>query len=106
MIKKDTWTDTVWGSSSDIPSEKAGSRTSAVPLRFYFGKNDVWVQNDARDQLIATRGRVRGDTTEQWRPLMLIDDKSIPHDFIVEHNKVVAEIAADLILELFSGDPS
>lgn len=32
---------------------------------------------------------------------MIIDDKNIPHGFIVDHNKIVAEKAFELINQLF-----
>ena len=101
MIKEDTWNDTVWNAPPDEHSEVARSSGITVPLCFYFGKVDVWVWNESRDRLIASRGRLTQDATELWKPLMIVDDGNVPHDFIVDHNRVIAEKASEMIIELF-----
>jgi hypothetical protein len=101
MIKEDTWSDSIWGTPRDEHVERAGTSHTAVPLCFYFGAQDVWVWNESRDGLIALRGRLQDNATELWKPLMIIDDKNIPHGFIVDHNKIVAEKAFELINQLF-----
>ena len=100
MIKKDSWNHDIWG----IPHDEHGDdnaktpRHSAVPLCFYYGAQDVWVWNESRDRLIASRGRRRQDVaTDLWKPLMIIDDNNIPHSFVIDHNQIIVEKIFNLI---------
>ena len=73
-ITEDKWDEDLWGparSRSAIPTPR---------LIFYFGKDDHWVANRTRDELIAARGYQAG-SGEQWKAKMLIDDEDIPHSF-------------------------
>lgn len=100
MIKEDNWNINIWGVSRDDHSERAKTPHTAVPLRFYFGAQDVWVWNEARDRLIASRGRPKDEATDIWKPLMIIDDTDVPHGFVVDHNQIIAEKTFDLISQL------
>lgn len=100
MIQGDTWNISIWGTPQDEHGERARTSGMAVPLCFYFGAQDVWVWNESRDRLIALRGRLKDDVKKLWKPLMIIDEKNIPHGFVVDHNKVVAEKAFELISQL------
>lgn len=106
MIKQDSWNHDIWGFSPDDEhdgeKEKAKKRPhTAVPLCFYYGAQDVWVWNESRDRLIASRGRRQDDeTTDLWKPIMIIDDKDVPHGFIVDHSQIIAEKTFDLISQL------
>ena len=97
MIKKDTWNHNIWGIPPDDYSERATTLPTAVPLCFYFGAQDIWVCNEARDRLMALRGRLLDGAKELWKPLMIIDNNNIPHGFIVDHNQIIAEKTFDLI---------
>ena len=50
---------------------------------------DKWVASHTRDELI----KAHGSQTGQWEPVMLIDDKGIPHDFCtsIRNSNIVAE---------------
>ena len=100
MMKGDTWNVSIWGSPQDEHGERARTSSIAVPLCFYFGAQDVWVCNESRDRLIALRGRLKDNVKELWKPLMIIDDKNIPHGFVIDHNKAVAEKTSELIKQL------
>ena len=100
-IKEDRWDDAIWGAPADECDDRA---PDVVPLRFYFGRNDVWVWSEARDRLIAERGRSIDETTDSWKPVMVVDNGHIPHGFIVAHSEVVAQKASDMITKLFSQD--
>lgn len=97
MIKKDTWNHNIWGIPPDDHGERATTSHAAVPLCFYFGAQDIWVWNEARDRLMALRGRPLDEATGQWKPLMIIDNNNIPHGFIVDHGQIIAEKTFDLI---------
>jgi Lipid-droplet associated hydrolase len=99
MIQRDKWDETVWGQSSEGTDCKG--TTTPVPLRFYFGRQvswfnhcerqqnlhvksqDVWVWDDARDELISSRGRSNEQSSDPWKPLMIVDEDNVPHGFIV-----------------------
>lgn len=104
MIKKDSWNHDIWGIPRDEHGDGDNAKTpqySVVPLCFYYGAQDVWVWNESRDRLIASRGRRRQDVaTDLWKPLMIIDDNDVPHGFIVHHNQIMAEKTFDLITQL------
>ena len=75
-ITEDKWDEDLWGTAeprSGIPT---------LRLIFYFGKDDHWVANHARDELIAARGSREG-LGQQWKAKMLIDDEDIPHSFCI-----------------------
>lgn len=99
-IKEDNWNHNIWGIQRDDHNERAKTPLAAVPLCFYFAAQDVWVWNEARDRLIAFRGRQQDETTDLWKPLMIIDDKDVPHGFVIDHSQIMAEKTSDLINEL------
>jgi hypothetical protein len=74
-ITANKWDTELWGaahpSSSGIPRPK---------LFFYFGKNDHWVAERTRDDLMEVRGR-NGGKGDEWKPKMEIDGLGIPHAF-------------------------
>lgn len=75
-IGADAWDAEIWGAAHPSPT--------GVPrpkLFFYFGKNDHWVADHTRDDLIRLRGRQVDE--EQWKPHMEIDDDNIPHGFSI-----------------------
>lgn len=81
-ITADTWDAEIWGA--------AHSSTSLIPrprLFFLFGKEDHWVANETRDELIRMRAGEEG-----WRPKMEIDTvEGWPHGFSIKHSVPVAE---------------
>jgi hypothetical protein len=66
-ITTDNWSHEIWGSAD------AGSSN----LTFYFDKEDHWVANQTRDDLIAARGG-----NEEWMPKMIVDE-GVPHGFCI-----------------------
>ncbi len=75
-ITEDRWDEEIWGTAS------ASEGGVAPKLIFYFGQSDRWVADHTRDELIASRGNVKGEG-ELWKPKMLIDDEGIPHGFCI-----------------------
>lgn len=110
MIKEDSWNHDIWGIAPDEHDDKTKTPQqhklhNAVPLCFYYGAQDVWVWNESRDRLIASRGRQQEQEQDEatdlpWKPLMIIDDKDIPHGFTVNHSQIIAEKTFDLIKQL------
>ncbi|KAJ9295504.1 hypothetical protein DTO271G3_5960 [Paecilomyces variotii] len=87
-ITSDKWSDDIWGTS------RAGKPPSR--LVFYFGRNDHWVAERTRDEIIESRGSKDG-------PTMIVCEDSIPHAFCIRHSSVMARKVArfikDIVLE-------
>jgi hypothetical protein len=67
-ITTDKWTDDVWGAAT--------ARQPITKLVFYFGRNDHWVAEKTRDEIIALRGQTGGKG-----PTMLVCEEGLPHAF-------------------------
>jgi len=96
-ITEDRWEKDVWGSG------QTSSNDTSARLVFYFGKNDHWVADHTRDQLIASRASVMAEDGEM-RPKMIIDDLDIPHGFGSGHSSIVATKTAGFIKEIIQVD--
>jgi hypothetical protein len=108
-ITIDKWDDEVWGivsephrvhlstspsSSSQQPvsNTNSGKAVIAQPPKtiFYFGKSDHWVAEKTREDIIRSRGSIKGTTTtgngngdviSRKRPKMVICEEGLPHAF-------------------------
>ena len=78
-ITSDRWDSDLWG----IAKPKDGC--PRPKLFFYFGKDDRWVADHTRDELIAARGYREGGG-EEWKPRMLVDEEGITHDFCLSES--------------------
>ena len=74
-ITADRWDEDIWGAAD------SSSGVRRPKLVFYFGRDDHWVADHTRDELIAARGR--GKEGEPWKAKMLIDDLGVPHSFCI-----------------------
>ncbi|KAG0156004.1 hypothetical protein PDIDSM_3180 [Penicillium digitatum] len=68
-ITSDKWSDDVWGAAS--------AREPIAKLFFYFGRNDHWVADQTRDDIVEVRGRKGG----QAGPSMVVCEEGLPHAF-------------------------
>lgn len=67
-ITSDKWTDDIWG---------IGCASEPITqLFFYYGRNDHWVAEKTRDEIIALRGREKG-----LGPKMFVCEEGLPHAF-------------------------
>ncbi|KAJ5649384.1 uncharacterized protein N7484_003107 [Penicillium longicatenatum] len=83
-ITSDKWTDDVWGvGCGPEPTTR---------LFFYFGKNDHWVAEKTRDEVIALRGREEG-----LGPKMFVCEEGLPHAFCLKHSDIMARKVANMI---------
>ena len=69
-ITSDKWSDDIWG-MSDVEEP-------LVTLLFYFGRNDHWVAERTRDEIIAVRGKAGGNENG---PTMVVCEDGLPHAF-------------------------
>ncbi|CAG8899658.1 unnamed protein product [Penicillium egyptiacum] len=84
-ITSDRWTDDVWGAAS--------AREPIAKLFFYFGRNDHWVADQTRDDIVAVRGQKGG----QAGPTMVVCEEGLPHAFCLKHSDVMARKVAGMI---------
>ncbi|KAL2813806.1 hypothetical protein BDW59DRAFT_176621 [Aspergillus cavernicola] len=85
-ITSDKWSDDVWG-----VARPSGALTR---LFFYFGRNDHWVAEQTREEIVALRGRTKTG------PRMIVCEDSVPHAFCLRHNETMATKVADMIREI------
>ena len=79
-ITTDKWNDEVWGiSNPEFPSKQPAK------LVFYFGRNDHWVAEQTRDDIIRIRGIQPAQLDENKRrgPKMMVCDDQVLHGFCV-----------------------
>ncbi|KAJ5619199.1 hypothetical protein N7510_003183 [Penicillium lagena] len=86
-ITTDKWTDDVWGAAT--------ARQPITKLFFYFGRNDHWVAEKTRDEIIALRGQTGGKGST-----MLVCEEGLPHAFCLKHNDVMARKVAEMIRDI------
>jgi hypothetical protein len=77
-ITSDKWSDDVWGVSRATHKNDA-QLVSKPPtqLIFYFGRNDHWVAEKTREEILAARGGMRAGRG----PRMVVCEESVPHAF-------------------------
>jgi hypothetical protein len=90
-ITHDKWGSEVW----DSP------RTQIFIL---WGRNDFWIPDEYRDELIRRRGRKFEEAEERWKPVMEIDETRLPHDFYIRHGVKEAEKAVPWIRDIIRKD--
>ncbi|BCR85884.1 bifunctional triacylglycerol lipase/ester hydrolase [Aspergillus chevalieri] len=92
-ITSDKWSDDIWG-MSDVEEPLA-------KLFFYFGRNDHWVAERTRDEIIAVRGK-NGDGDGNG-PTMVVCEDGLPHAFCLSHNEIMARKTGDMIRAIVEG---
>ncbi|KAL4938358.1 hypothetical protein BDV06DRAFT_57661 [Aspergillus oleicola] len=112
VISRDKWDDEVWGISAPAHSEqdKQQQTTNNLAMYFYFGRNDHWVAERTREDIIALRGSPKaksgsesGDGNENvTRPKMFVCEESVPHAFCLRHNETMAGKVANMIKEILA----
>ncbi|KAL4737884.1 hypothetical protein BDV11DRAFT_146461 [Aspergillus similis] len=95
-ITSDKWTDDVWGVSRPTYSEVQLVSKPLTRLLFYFGRNDHWVAEKTREEILATRGGMRAGRG----PRMVVCEESVPHAFCLRHNEIMARKVADMVQEV------
>ncbi|KAJ5381846.1 uncharacterized protein N7496_004274 [Penicillium cataractarum] len=94
-ITSDKWTDDIWGVTH--------AREPLTRLFFYFGRNDHWVAEKTRDEIVAVRGCKNADSEgEGLGPRMFVCEEGLPHAFCLKHGDVMARKVARMIREIGS----
>ncbi|KAL4806118.1 hypothetical protein BDV18DRAFT_138730 [Aspergillus unguis] len=94
-ITSDKWSDDVWGVSTSSPPSAGAQQTQ---LFFYFGRNDHWVAEQTRDEIVAARGAKDGQSGSG--PKMIVCEESVSHAFCLRHNDIMANKVADMVREI------
>ncbi|KAL2000394.1 hypothetical protein VTN02DRAFT_3188 [Thermoascus thermophilus] len=92
-ITADQWSDEIWGTSSSAAKQQPPSQ-----LVFYFGRNDHWVAERTRDEIIAMRGK-----SKKGGPRMVVCEDGVPHAFCIRHSDVMARKVARFIRDIVEG---
>lgn len=95
-ITADRWDEEIWGSATASQEERC-------KLFFYFGKDDHWVADRTRDDLMDTRAFQQG-TDEAWKPKMEVDTQGTTHGFCVRKSLVVQGITTSGSANFLKGD--
>jgi hypothetical protein len=135
-ITTDKWSDDVWGVSSSVPTlseseteQDPETKSQVQPpaqLYFYFGRNDHWVAERTREEIVKARGvsKISTGNGKGPGPRMVVCEESVPHAFCLsrlfffllrlllwwrreftdmvylEHNEVMAGKVSDMVREI------
>jgi hypothetical protein len=101
VISDNKWDNEIWGAAT--PSPLSHPRACLFIL---FGRNDLWVSDQVRDDLGREKGRSfkSSESGEMWKPVMEIDETGIPHDFCIAHGVAVAEKVVPWVMEVIADD--
>jgi hypothetical protein len=78
-ITSDKWSDDVWGVSSPSATKTASNLAPPAQLFFYFGRDDHWVAERTREEIVTSRGS--GNEEEGKGPRMVVCEEAVPHAF-------------------------
>lgn len=85
----DQWPKSIWNRNEAL-SLSTTSPIDRPRLYFFWGNNDPWIQNSARDEII-TKYAYRTDGSgndDHGGPYMQVDRSGLPHDFCIRENSV------------------
>ncbi|KAL4792373.1 hypothetical protein BDV19DRAFT_254971 [Aspergillus venezuelensis] len=93
VISADKWDDDVWGLCTPEQRKPPNS------MYFYFGRNDHWVAERTREDIISLRGNSKTKSGGAG-PKMVVCEESVPHAFCLRHNETMAGKVAGMITEI------
>ncbi|PWY91448.1 hypothetical protein BO94DRAFT_555288 [Aspergillus sclerotioniger CBS 115572] len=91
-ISADKWADDVWGISSS-------AEEPLIRMFFYFGRNDHWVAEQTREEIIEAKGKGEGEG-EGKGPKMVVCEDGLPHAFCLRHSDVTASKVAGMVMDI------
>ncbi|PWY69226.1 hypothetical protein BO83DRAFT_409373 [Aspergillus eucalypticola CBS 122712] len=111
-ITTDKWSDDVWGIASSSSSSSSGGNAddkvnnddnngSTSRMFFYFGRNDHWVAEKTREEIIQAKAKssmVGGKGGKG--PTMVVCEDGLPHAFCLRHSEVTAEKVAGMVMDI------
>ncbi|KAL5337139.1 hypothetical protein BJX70DRAFT_251697 [Aspergillus crustosus] len=110
IITTDKWSDDIWGVSSESSNSSSDSQNlegqmSPPPpaqLYFYFGRNDHWVAERTKEEIVAARGGSGKSDVVGRGPRMVVCEESVPHAFCLRHNEVMAGKVAEMVRDILN----
>ena len=95
-ISADKWSDEIWGTFT-ASATSSGSAVSRPPMKlvFYFGRNDNWVAEQTRDDIIKARSpKSRLEAGDQATgPKMVVCEDGVLHGFCIRELMVLSSFA-------------
>src|SRR5438034_6833791 len=85
-ISADKWSDEIWGTfTASATSSSSTASRPPMKLVFYFGRNDNWVAEQTRDDIIKARGSKPrlGTGDEAAGPKMVVCEDGVLHGFCI-----------------------
>ncbi|KAF8865368.1 hypothetical protein BDZ45DRAFT_684400 [Acephala macrosclerotiorum] len=99
VIVDNKWNSEIWGAATPTPLSQ-----SRPKLFILFGKDDQWMSNQVRDELIKEKGWRWDSEEEMWKPVMEIEETGIPHDFCIRGGVKVAERVVGWVRDVIVAD--
>ncbi|KAK2749821.1 hypothetical protein FQN57_005235 [Myotisia sp. PD_48] len=90
-IGADKWTDEIWGlrGTSEVSNQQSNRLAKLI---FYFGRDDHWVAEQTREEIIRSRKpKTTPDGLRGHGPMMMVCDDGIMHGFCIGHNELMAK---------------
>ena len=99
-ITSDKWDDEIWGiAAPDTSSE--GERRPPARLVFYFGRNDHWVAEQTRDDIIKARGSKAAENGDG--PKMVVCEENVVHGFCIGRSSLSTVFVVSALSRFFRG---
>ncbi|GBF59919.1 hypothetical protein TMEN_2316 [Trichophyton mentagrophytes] len=92
-ISADKWNDEIWGFSS--PTHASEDRLTK--MIFYFGRNDHWVAEATREDIIQSKTR---DQQDGSAPTLTVCEDGVVHGFCIGHNEIMAKKVGRFIRDI------
>ncbi|PYH30372.1 bifunctional triacylglycerol lipase/ester hydrolase [Aspergillus neoniger CBS 115656] len=112
-ITTDKWSDDVWGiaSSSSSSGGNADGKVnnddtdSTSRMFFYFGRNDHWVAEKTREEIIQAKAKSSSMVGGKGGkgPTMVVCEDGLPHAFCLRHSEVTAGKVAGMVMDIIDG---
>ncbi|KAL1953821.1 hypothetical protein VTO42DRAFT_2116 [Malbranchea cinnamomea] len=97
-ITVDKWNDEVWGiAAPEMPFDRQNG--PPAQLVFYFGRNDHWVAEQTRDDIIKARGS-KVNTQGGAGPKMVLCEDNVVHGFCIGHSDIMARKVAGFVRDI------
>ncbi|EFR04343.1 hypothetical protein MGYG_07352 [Nannizzia gypsea CBS 118893] len=92
-ISADKWNDEIWGFSSPTHAPK----DRLTKMVFYFGRNDHWVAEATRKDIIQSKSRAEQDGSG---PVLKVCEDGVAHGFCIGHNEIMAKKVGQFIRDI------
>jgi pimeloyl-ACP methyl ester carboxylesterase len=107
-IRADQWGEEVWGAAVDEEEgdttrviKASGSTRRSPRLYLWFAKEDHWVADITREEILRSKVRAEGENGGRTRPTIVIDETAgLVHAWCLEQSDMVAERVGEWLEEI------